>query len=135
MKEREIHGLEVNGPEVLAEVEEAFNLFEKAFSLGDAATLDKMTLNDPATVFIDGRGQLFGHQAIRRERRDNPPPGRSAKVQRMRLAVFGQSTALSVVEYRVPGVAGLVRQSLSWVRTVHGWRVALFHESLLPDEA
>ena len=61
--------MEVDIPEVVAEVREAFNRYERAIVSNDVATLDEMFRDDPRTIRYGAAENLYGYKEIESCRR------------------------------------------------------------------
>ena len=56
--------MEVDLPDVLAEVTEQFARYESALVTNDVAVLDELFRNDPRTLRYGGGENLYGYDAI-----------------------------------------------------------------------
>ena len=56
--------MEIDRPEVVAEVTAAFNRYEQALVSNDVATLDAIFRNDPRTIRYGGAENLYGYKEI-----------------------------------------------------------------------
>ena len=56
--------MEINVPEVVAEVTAAFNRYEKALNTNDVVTLDELFWKSPHTLRFGVGEQLYGHDQI-----------------------------------------------------------------------
>ena len=126
--------MQINRPDVLAEVWEAYRRYEKALLEADAATLDTLFWNDPLTVRYGVGENLNGHAAIadfNAHRRLNPERALADTI----VTTFGADFAtVSTLFTDVPeGKVG--RQMQSWARTTDGWRVVAAHVSVIERPA
>ena len=65
--------MEIDVPEVVAEVRAAFERYEKALVSNDVATLDELFRDDPRTVRYGVTENLYGHGEIRSFRAARSP--------------------------------------------------------------
>jgi hypothetical protein len=126
--------LEINRPDVLAQVWDAYRRYETALLEADAATLDTLFWNDPRTVRYGVNENLSGHAAIaafNARRRLNPERALADTV----VTTFGADFAtVSTLFTDVPeGKIG--RQMQSWARMPDGWRVVAAHVSVIDRPA
>jgi len=123
--------MEINLPEVLAEVQMQFARYEKALTGNDVAELDALFWNSPHTLRYGVGENLYGFDAIAAFRAARPSVGLAREVLRTAITTFGRDFATTNIEFRRAGSARIGRQSQSWVRTPEGWRVVAAHVSLL----
>src|SRR3546814_8616031 len=67
--------MEINIPEVLAEVTAAFMRYEKALTSNDVAVLDALFRNSPHTIRYGVGENLYGYDQIRAFRAGRSPAG------------------------------------------------------------
>lgn len=128
--------MEINRPDVVAEVEAAFIDYERALVIDDIAVLDRYFLDRPETVRFGVGENLFGSEAIAAFRRRGPLAGPDRRLIRTVITSFGESFATVSTLFRREGVAGKVgRQMQSWVRMPEGWRIAAAHVSIIDEPA
>jgi hypothetical protein len=127
--------MDVNLPDVLAEVSAAFTRYEQALVGNDVAVLDELFWNSPHTVRYGVTENLHGYDAIRIFRAGRPSQGLARELVNTVITTFGRDFATADTEFRRSGSDRLGRQSQAWVRTPEGWRVVSAHVSLLqtPD--
>jgi hypothetical protein len=65
--------LELNIPEVIAEVAEAFTRYERALVANDVAELDMLFWDSPRTLRFGVGENLYGYEAIAAFRNSRPP--------------------------------------------------------------
>lgn len=123
--------LEVDLPDVVAEVTAAFGDYERALMSNDVETINALFWNDPATVRFGVREELYGWAAVAAYRRGRPPAA-SRELLRTRITTFGRDTAVVVTEYFEEGARQIGRQTQTWVRLDVGWRIVNAHVSLPP---
>lgn len=123
---------EVNRPEVVAAVAAVFERYEAALVANDVEVLVELFLDSPHTVRYGIDESHVGHADIAAYRRGQPLATLPRHLRNTVITTFGDSLAVADTEFvpdAFPGVVG--RQSQTWVRTAHGWRVASAHVSWL----
>ncbi|NMN60153.1 hypothetical protein FHT36_004072 [Xanthobacter sp. SG618] len=126
--------LEIDIPEVKAEVEAAFALYEAALVGNHVETLEALFRDDPRTIRFGGGENLYGMDAIRAFRRARSPVGLARNLAQTVITTYGRDFAVaSTLFYRdnAPGKVG--RQQQTWVRQPDGWRVVAAHVSMIDE--
>ena len=67
--------MEINLPEVVAEVRAAFERYERALVTNDVATLDELFHMDARTIRYGVAENLYGHAEVAAFRAARPPKG------------------------------------------------------------
>jgi hypothetical protein len=124
--------LEINIPEVVAEVTEAFQRYERALVANDVAILDSLFWDSPNTLRFGIAENLYGHEAIASFRGSRPTIDLTRKLMNTVIVSYGRDFATANTEFQRVGSNITGRQSHVWVRTDHGWRIAAAHVSLMP---
>lgn len=137
--------MDINLPDVHAEMESVFALYERALVGNDVELLDELFWDSPATVRYGTGENLVGIDAIRAFRNGRSPVGLERTLRRTVITTFGRDFATAMTEFVRPsfeenGVLKRVgRQSQTWARTARpghgGWRVVAAHVSLLTLES
>ena len=128
--------MELNRPEIVAEVEAAFIDYERALVANDLAVLDRYFLDRPETVRFGVAENLYGSDEIAAYRRRGPLAGPDRRLLRTVITTFGGDFATVSTLFRREGIAGKVgRQMQSWVRMADGWRVVAAHVSIIDEPA
>jgi hypothetical protein len=124
--------MEINNPEVLAEIEALFGAYERAFLDNDLATLDGLFWESSLVVRYGNGENLYGIEALRAFRSGRPTDDLARELTRTVITTFGQDFATANTEYRrlKSGLVG--RQSQTWCRLPEGWRIVSAHVSFLP---
>jgi hypothetical protein len=130
--------MEIDLPDVLAEVRAAFARYETALVTNDLAVLGELFRNDPRTLRYGIGENLYGYEAISGFRAARSPVGLNRRTAKTVITSYGRDAAVaSTLFYRdtMPGRVG--RQMQTWVRFPEGWRVAAAHVSIIdePKEA
>jgi len=125
--------MEVNKPEVVAEVRELFKRYEQALIDKDVDVLDAKFWNSPYTIRLsfDEHGYGFDEIHAHRVRR---PPGLGTKEKRRRLEILtlGNDMATVNLEFKMRGQDKIGRQSQTWARFPDvGWKVVSAHVSTM----
>ena len=123
--------IEINLPDVLAEVTAQFARYEKALTGNDVAVLDELFWNSPHTLRYGAGENLYGYEEIAAFRAGRPAQGLQREVLRTAITTYGRDFATANIEFRRNGSPRTGRQSQSWVRMPEGWRVVAAHVSLL----
>lgn len=128
--------MEIDIPEVKAEVEAQFAIYEKALVGNDVATLDRFFHDGPATIRYGGTENLYGYAEIAAFRAARPSAGLERSLERTVITTYGRDFAIASTLFRRASAPGKVgRQMQSWVRMPDGWRVVAAHVSVIPDPA
>ncbi|MES2631550.1 MAG: oxalurate catabolism protein HpxZ [Pseudomonadota bacterium] len=123
--------MDINLPDVMAEVTEQFARYEKALTGNDVAVLDELFWRSPHTLRYGLGENLYGFDAIAAFRLGRPAVGLDREVLRTAITTFGRDFATANIEFRRIGSERTGRQSQTWVRTPEGWRVVAAHVSQL----
>jgi AtzH-like len=126
--------MQVDLPDVLAEVGEQFARYEKALVNNDLAVLGELFRDDPRTLRYGIGENLYGYGAISAFRAARPPAGLMRKIDKTVITSYGRDTAVaSTLFYRdsTPGKVG--RQMQTWVRFPEGWRIVAAHVSVIDE--
>jgi hypothetical protein len=123
--------MEINLPDVVAEVTAQFARYEKALTGNDVAVLDELFWNSPHVLRYGATENLYGTAEIEAFRAARPSQGLEREVLRTVISTFGRDFATANIEFRRAGSPKTGRQSQTWVRLPEGWRVVAAHVSLL----
>jgi hypothetical protein len=123
--------IEVNIPDVLAEVTEAFERYEKALTTNDVAVLDELFWDSPHTLRYGATENLYGADEIRAFRAARPSVGLERTLGRTVITTYGRAFATANTEFHRAGSDRVGRQSQTWMLTPEGWRVVAAHVSLM----
>ncbi|MHA7683070.1 oxalurate catabolism protein HpxZ [Cupriavidus sp. PET2-C1] len=117
--------MRINDPAILAEVEAAFEAYERALVGNDVAELDRLFWESPHTLRYGAGENLYGIEAIRAFRAARPAKGLAREITERSVTTFGNDFAVA----NIAGEPRLGRQSQSWVRLPEGWQVVAAHVS------
>ena len=124
--------MEIDRPDVVAEVKAAFARYEKALVENDVATLDELFWDDARTIRYGTGENLHGMDEIKAFRRGRSPAGLARRIERATITTFGRDFATATILFRRDGAPGKIgRQQQSWVRMPQGWRVVAAQVSLI----
>ncbi|HEY1863305.1 MAG TPA: oxalurate catabolism protein HpxZ [Roseiarcus sp.] len=123
--------MEINIPEVVAEVERAFARYERALVTNDVAELDGLFWRSPHTLRYGATENLYGYDAIAAFRAARPAVNLARDLVKTVITTYGRDFATANAEFKRP--TGTGRQSQTWFRTDDGWRVVAAHVSLLQE--
>jgi hypothetical protein len=126
--------VDINIPDVVAEVEAAFATYEKALVGNDVPVLEALFRDDPLTIRYGVAENLYGMDEIRAFRRARSPVGVARTIERTVITTYGREFATANTLFRREAATGRIgRQSQTWVRFPEGWRVVSAHVSLIPE--
>jgi hypothetical protein len=124
--------MEIDLPEVVAEVRAAFDIYEKALVNNDVATLDALFRDDPRTIRYGGGENLYGYSEIKAFRSARSPVGLGRTISKTVITTYGREFATASTLYNRPSAPGKIgRQMQTWVKFPEGWRVVAAHVSLI----
>ena len=93
--------MEIDLPDVLAEVTAQFARYEQALVTNDVAVLDELFRNDPRTLRYGIGENLYGYDAIMAFRAARSPVGLMRKTDKTVITTYGRDTAVaSTLFYR-----------------------------------
>ena len=124
--------MEIDIPEVVAEVEAAFAAYEAALVTNDVAMLEALFRDDRRTIRYGIAENLYGMDAIRAFRRARSPVNLMRRIERTVITTYGRDFAVASTLFRretVPGKIG--RQMQTWVRGEKGWQIVAAHVSVI----
>jgi hypothetical protein len=128
--------MEVDRPDVVAEVTAAFERYEAALVSNDVATLDALFRDDPRTVRYGGGENLYGYDEIKRFRAARSPVGLMRTLSDTVITTYGRDYAVASTLFRRDSAPGKIgRQTQTWVRFPEGWRVVVGHVSVMDEPA
>ena len=124
--------MDIDLPEVVAEVREAFERYEQALVTNDVAMLDALFRRDARTIRYGIAENLYGHEEVAAFRAARPPVGLMRTRSRTLISTYGRDFAVASTLFHRPAMVGKVgRQMQSWVRFPEGWRVVAAHVSII----
>ena len=127
--------MDINLPDVHAEVTAAFARYEHALVHNQVDVLDELFWASPHTVRYGVGENLVGIEAIRAFRIARPSVGLVRSLQDTVITTFGRDAATAMTLFRREGGTKIGRQSQTWARMPQGWCVVAAHVSLLDPPA
>ena len=127
--------MELDLPDVLAEVSAQFARYEKALVSNDVAVLDELFRNDSRTLRYGINENLYGYEAIMAFRAGRSPVGLMRTTDKTVITTYGRDAAVaSTLFYRDAWAGSRVgRQMQTWVRFPEGWRIVAAHVSIIDE--
>ena len=123
--------MEVNLPDVLAEVTQVFARYEDALVNNRLDVLDELFWPSALTVRYGVAENLVGIAAIRAFRNARPATGLARTLLHTVITTYGRDFATAMTEFQRDGQPRSGRQSQTWVRFDDAdWRVVAAHVSL-----
>ena len=122
--------MDINLPQVKAEIEAAFARYETALVTNDVETLDELFWSSDLTIRYGVGENLYGIGAIRGFRQGRSAAGLARTLSQTVITTYGDSFATaSTLFQRDGGPTG--RQMQTWVKFADGWKVVAAHVSLI----
>jgi hypothetical protein len=126
--------MDIDLPDVLAEVTTQFQRYEKALVSNDVAVLDGLFHEDARTLRYGIGENLYGHSEIASFRAARSPVGLMRRTARTIITSYGRDTAVaSTLFYRETLLGKVGRQMQTWVRFGEGWRIVAAHVSIIDE--
>jgi hypothetical protein len=126
--------MEIDLPDVVAEVRAAFERYEKALVSNDVATLDAMFHDDSRTIRYGATENLYGYKEIEAFRAARPSAGLARTLSKTVITTFGRDFAMaSTLFHRVSAPRKVGRMTQTWVRVDVGWRIVVGHVSVIDE--
>jgi len=123
--------MEINLPEIVAEVTAQFQRYEKALVTNDIETLNALFWKNELTLRFGMNENLYGHDQIAGFRAARSPAGLARTLSNTVITTYGRDFATCNTEFHRASVARGGRQSQTWVRLPEGWRIVAAHVSLI----
>ncbi len=121
--------MEINNPQVLAEVTAAFQRYQDAIISNDVPVLNELFWDNALTLRYGIAENLYGHAEISGYRAARSPAGLAREETRRVVSSYGRDYATTNIEFTRSGRLG--RQSQAWVRMAEGWRIVAAHVSYM----
>jgi Protein of unknown function (DUF3225) len=126
--------MEIDLPDVLAEVTAQFERYEKALVSNDVAVLDELFRNDKRTLRYGIGENLYGYDSIMAFRAARSPVGLNRRTDKTVISTYGRDTAVaSTLFYRESAPGKIGRQMQTWIRFPEGWRIVAAHVSVINE--
>ena len=128
--------MEIDLPDVVAEVRAAFARYEAALTSNDVAALDGLFRDDARTIRYGGGENLYGYAEIKAFRAARSAAGLGRTLSRTVITTYGRDFAVAATLFERPSAAGKIgRQMQTWVRFPDGWRIVAAHVSVIERPA
>ena len=128
--------MEIDLPDVVAEVSAAFARYEAALTSNDVAALDGLFRDDARTIRYGGGENLYGYSEIKAFRAARSPAGLGRTLSKTVITTYGRDFAVAATLFERPSAPGKVgRQMQTWVRFPDGWRIVAAHVSVIDRPA
>jgi hypothetical protein len=124
--------MDINLPNVVAEVTAAFARYEAALVGNDISALQELFWHDDRTIRFGIGENLYGIGEIGAFRNARSPIGLARRLSRTVITTYGRDFATASTLFErdtVPGMIG--RQMQSWARMAEGWRIVAAHVSMI----
>ena len=126
--------MDIDRPEVVKEVKEAFDRYERALVSNDVETLDALFRDDPRTIRYGATENLYGYEEIRKFRAGRSPAGLMRTLSKTVITTYGRDFAMaSTMFYRTTSPGKVGRQTQTWVRFEDGWHIVAGHVSVIDE--
>jgi hypothetical protein len=128
--------MQIDLPDIFAEVKAAFQRYEEALIDNDVATLDALFRDDGRTLRYGIAENLYGYAEIMRFRSARSPVGLARNLSRTLITTYGRDFAVASTLFHrttMPGKVG--RQMQTWVRFADGWYIVAAHVSVIDATA
>ena len=127
--------MQIDLPDVVAEVTAAFNRYEKALMTNDVAVLDETFRADPRTIRYGATEILYGHDEIAAFRAARSAIGLARTTSKTVITSYGRDFAVaSTLFHRAPIPGKVGRQMQTWVKFPDGWHVVAAHVSVIDEK-
>jgi hypothetical protein len=123
--------MQINLPEIVAEVSAVFARYEDALVHNKTEVLDALFWHSPHTVRYGVGENLVGIDAIRAFRVARLTQGLMRVLHNTQVTTYGTDFATVMTEFKRPGADKTGRQSQTWCRIDGRWVVVAAHVSLL----
>ena len=126
--------MDINLPEVKAEVEAAFARYETALMANDVDALQTLFWNSPHTIRYGIAEILHSWAEIGAFRSARSSVGLARTISRTRVTTFGRAFATASTLFNRASLPGKVgRQMQTWARMPEGWRIVAAHVSVIDE--
>jgi hypothetical protein len=128
--------MDIDLPEIVAEVRAQFERYERALMDNDVATLNALFHGDARTIRYGGAENLYGHAEISAFRAARDPRGLARTLSRTVISTYGRDCGVaSTLFHRAAAPRKVGRQMQTWIRFSHGWRIVAAHVSMIDEPA
>jgi hypothetical protein len=126
--------LEIDLPDVVAEVRAAYDRYNNAVNSGDIGILNATFRNDPRTIRFGHAENLYGYREIEAFRASARPLDPPRTLSKTVITTYGRDFAVASTLTHRADVAGKIgRQMQTWVRFPDGWHIVAAHVSTIDE--
>lgn len=123
--------LQVNIPEVVADLARAFESYEQALMNNDIAAVNALFWNSEHTLRYGVRELQYSYEEIVRFRLERGAIDQRRTLRNVRITTFGRDFGTTNTEYIPFGSVRIGRQSQTWILVGTAWRIVNAHVSFL----
>ena len=123
--------MQINIPEVVAEISALFDRYEQALMRNDVPALNAFFWRNPLTLRYGVAENLYGFEAIATYRQCNTAGSPQRSLVNTVITTYGRDFATANTEFLRHESGNRGRQSQTWLRLTEGWRIVSAHVSLL----
>ena len=105
--------MDVDLPDVVAEVTAAFERYEQALVSNDVAALDAMFRDDSRTIRYGAGETLYGHAEIRAFRAARSPAGLARTLSRTVITAYGRDVAVASTLFQRASAPGKIGRQMA----------------------
>lgn len=129
--------MQINLPDVVAEVSTLFERYEKALTTNDVAALTALFRKAPETIRYGIGENLYGADEILAFRQARPSIDLMRSIDRTVITTYGRdcATASTLFHRASMGDGKIGRQMQTWVRFPDGWFIVAAHVSVIDKPA
>ena len=127
--------MEIDVPEVVADVRRQFERYEQALVANDVAMLDAMFRDDPRTIRYGGGENLYGYAEIKAFRAARSAAGLARTISRTVITTYGRDFAMaSTLFHRTTSPGKVGRQTQTWAKFDDSWHIVVGHVSVIDEK-
>jgi ketosteroid isomerase-like protein len=126
---RQTRAVQIDRPDVIAEVRAAFERYEAALLANDLATLDEMFWPDARVVRFGFEDAQYGAESVSAFRASIPRQSPPRRLTHVTVTTFGSDVAVVAAEFVPDESKSSGRQSQVWAKFEGQWKVAHGHVS------
>jgi hypothetical protein len=123
--------VDINIPDVVREVTQAFERYERALVGNDIAVLNELFWDSPLTLRYGATENLYGAEQIAAFRKSRPSVDLARSLGKTVITTYGRDFATANCEFSREHPSRSGRQSQTWLRTDAGWRIVAAHVSMI----
>ena len=124
--------LQVNLPEVVAEITKIFHEYEHALMTNNVEKLNQYFWQDERVTRYGIGDRQWGIKELVAYRQSIPAPDFTRTLENLRVITFDQSTAICQVEFVRSDTTLRGFQTQTWLKIDGIWRIVSAHVSMIP---